>query len=106
MQLSSLPTARLSLEFRRSEFSAVQAGLRRAARRRRRTPSIVRSPGATHDILSIGGVRFLLMFDDGDPCLVSLNPVGDDYLRDVADMAAGVSRKTVGSRRARTAIAA
>ncbi|MCP3735190.1 hypothetical protein M9979_09945 [Sphingomonas sp. RP10(2022)] len=85
MELLSLPDARLSLEFTEDEMPMVVSGLRLVARRFRKPMQVTSKQATTHRVLHVGGARFILMTEDGDPALLSTSAHGDAMLRAVVD---------------------
>jgi hypothetical protein len=83
MQLLNLHDGRLSLEFGQQDWPILRSRMRRVG-------DVSIRQEATHGIVTLNGVQFILLNDWDEPCLISMSSTGDELLRIL--MRAGVRR--------------
>ncbi len=74
MQLLNLHDGHLSLEFGQQDWPTLRSRMRRVG-------DVSIRQEATHGIVSVNGVQFILLNDWDDPCLISASAKGDELLR-------------------------
>jgi hypothetical protein len=82
MKLITLDDGHLSLEFSPENWSLVKARLGGVMRHRLQNVTLEQNP--THAIVSVSGVRLILLNDWDEPCLISMSARGDRVLRSIS----------------------
>ncbi len=89
MKLIELDAGNVSLEYRREDAGVVRRRLGEAGRLRV-------TKAATHDVISVAGMKFIAMNDWNEPCLISQSIAGAALLRSI--VAPRENRQAVASR--------
>ncbi|MCM8729428.1 hypothetical protein ACFO8O_00405 [Hephaestia sp. GCM10023244] len=76
MKLIELDAGNVSLEYRPEDAAVVRRRLGEAGRLRV-------TKAATHDVISVAGMRFIAMNDWDEPCLISQSTAGAALLRSI-----------------------
>lgn len=92
MHLLNLHDGRLSLEFGQSDWPKLRSRMRRLG-------DVSIRQEATHGVVTVNGVPFILVNDWDDPCLISASTTGDHLLKTL--MRTGVRRVLSTSHRLR-----
>ena len=77
MQILDLPEGKISLEFKPREASQI-------LRRLEQFGSVRRTPGAIHQLITVGKVELIYYSEWDEPCLISTTLAGSNLLRDLA----------------------